>query len=442
MAKTMVFNLDSEIQLAQWRRLYEAEPDLWSGRVGALDTVRQGEPSSQEWFAGVLRTAVLFSPQIVLTDAQLLDGVFFQAFGAAGTLELIGTTLSARPSLQVRTRGLTLEESLRIFATAADGQHLSDVIWSSVLASMPSGTESASRLKALGGRPCARVASAPAGSVAIEISSALEQGLQLRRGALAGLASAWQSWFDAEAAGLVETATMALPNAELFEARMRRHLTPLASRLAPELLEVVLQQANRSRARGAIDSLAIDDQQRKRLHDAYAVAYSLALSESCDADVWLKVRQEAEGEAPGGLSGVGGHLALSGQATSQLGGMTPARFQSFRYEARFAIAAWQAKAEPATTKELAYQVRVASEVGDVASKRRGVLTRAVVVAVLAFVAFVLDLIPELDGRWTVLSLGAALLFGVLPEAVSSWREYRHLGDKDLSSVIELSGRVQ
>lgn len=61
------------------------------------------------------------------------------------------------------------------------------------------------------------------------------------------------------------------------------------------------------------------------------------------------------------------------------------------------------------------------------------------VAVFAAIAFVLDLIPELDGRWTVLSLGAALLVGVLPEAVASWREYRDLGDRNLSSVIELTG---
>ena len=439
MALTMVFNLDSEVQMRQWCLLRGEVPGLWSGTRGALEAVRSGDPSAQRWFAGVLRTAMLFSPQVVLTDAQLLDGVFFTAFTAPGTLELLGMPLADRPVILVRTRAASLEESLRRFATSPDCRHMRVVIWSSVLASLPAETDPGELFTRLEGVSVDGVADAPRGMVAAAVASALEHGLGLGAGGLRGLAQAWQSWFDAEAAGLIETVPMELPDQKLFESRMRRYLTAELAGQPDELLLPLQAQPDRSHARIAIDALDLGDLERQRLHATYADAYSLALSESCGAEVWLKVRQGAdEGVAPqAGLRA--GQLALSGAATAQLGEMTPARFQSFRYEARDAIADWQQKAGRDTTRELAYQVRVASARGNVRSQRRSVLTRALMVTALALIAFLLDLIPELDGRWTVLSLGAALLVGVLPEAVASWREYRTLSDRNLSSVIELTG---
>lgn len=435
----MVFNLDSEVQSRQWIHLHGDIPGLWAQAHGALYTVRGDGRAAQQWFGGVLRTAVLFSQQIVLTDAQLIDGVFFQALTAPGTLELLGMPLAERPGIRVRIRSSNLEESLRAFATGRDGRKLRFVIWSSVLAGLPAGVDAGAAFSRLEGLPADQIADAPSGMVATEVAAALERGLGLEEGALKGLAYAWQSWFDAETAGLVETAPMELPDRDLFEARMRRRLTTATTGLPDELLSRVHRQPDRSHAKVAIDELDIDGAEKRRLHAAYADAYSLALSESCGAEVWLKVRQGTDGDAPGSAGVRAGQLALSGEATVQLGEMTPARFQAFRYEARDAITAWQREAGKETTKELAYQVRVVSEHGDVRSQRKGVITRAVMVAVFATIAFMLDLIPELDGRWTVLSLGAALLVGVLPEAVASWREYRHLGDRNLSSVIELTG---
>ena len=102
MAQTMVFNLDSEVQSRQWIHLHGDIPGLWAQAHGALYTVRGDGRAAQQWFGGVLRTAVLFSQQIVLTDAQLIDGVFFQALTAPGTLELLGMPLAERPGIRVR----------------------------------------------------------------------------------------------------------------------------------------------------------------------------------------------------------------------------------------------------------------------------------------------------------------------------------------------------
>ena len=439
MAQSRVFNLDSEVQLAKWLELHAAAPDFWAGPCGALDTVRGDDRAAQRWFGGVLRTGVLFAQQLILTDAQLLDGVFFQSFTAQGTLELLGMPLSERPALRIYTRAATIEESLRRFATTADGRRLRFVIWSSVLPCLPEGTDPGCAFRALEGRPADRVADAPAGTVAHEIAALLEEGLGLTRGTLRGLAAAWQSWIDADVAGLVETAPLELPDRALFESRMRRHLSSEGVGLPHDTLRPIHEQPDRSHARTAIDDLEVDSEQKRRLHVAYADAYSLALSESCGADVWLKIdAADTDGGDTSGGPLRAGQLALAGAATVQLGDMTPARFQTLRYEARDAIAAWQERADPVATREIAYQVRVASERGDVRSQRQAVRTRALMVAGLALVAFVLDLVPELDGRWTVLSLGAALLVGVLPEAVASWRDYRNLGDGRLSSVIKLT----
>lgn len=87
---SMIVNFDSTEQLRQWkliensaqigRQLTEA---LWLNGENpcACARILNTHPEFVRYFSGILRTAYLYCPKIVLTDVQLFDGYssFFSA---------------------------------------------------------------------------------------------------------------------------------------------------------------------------------------------------------------------------------------------------------------------------------------------------------------------------------------------------------------------------
>lgn len=122
---TMITNFDSTEQSQEWNDLvkqYPAYPsirNLWC----RTDTYRPCERLLNDYtdiathFAGIVRTAYMYCPKIMLTEAQLLDGLFFLALGPTAVNGVLGKSYKDGPAIIVSGRHPTLEDCLVAFTT-------------------------------------------------------------------------------------------------------------------------------------------------------------------------------------------------------------------------------------------------------------------------------------------------------------------------------------
>lgn len=120
---TMVTNFDSTEQKRSWERLLqEAQSqedeqssaqnissatlpsieELWlkNSNTRTCESLLNAHTSFATYFAGIIRTAYLYCPQIMLSDAEVCDGLFFLALGPNTVNSLLGNHIKmARPSL-------------------------------------------------------------------------------------------------------------------------------------------------------------------------------------------------------------------------------------------------------------------------------------------------------------------------------------------------------
>ena len=73
------------------------------------------EPAFATHFAGVARTAFLYCPRILLTDAQLFDGLFFLALGPTTVNGILGKSYKDGPAIVISGRSATMEECFMAF---------------------------------------------------------------------------------------------------------------------------------------------------------------------------------------------------------------------------------------------------------------------------------------------------------------------------------------
>lgn len=121
----MITNFDSTEQSQEWNDLvkqYPAYPsirNLWC----RTDTYRPCERLLNDYtdiathFAGIVRTAYMYCPKIMLTEAQLLDGLFFLALGPTAVNGVLGKSYKDGPAIIVSGRHPTLEDCLVAFTT-------------------------------------------------------------------------------------------------------------------------------------------------------------------------------------------------------------------------------------------------------------------------------------------------------------------------------------
>ena len=121
--RVLIENLDSVMQRKLWddtlrgrvdtsnpALLWNDTPSFWS-----CTSIVHNNPRLVERFGGILRTSFLYCPQILLTDAELFDGIFFLALGPQAINEILGKSLADPPSLIFSGRGNTFEHCLRLF---------------------------------------------------------------------------------------------------------------------------------------------------------------------------------------------------------------------------------------------------------------------------------------------------------------------------------------
>lgn len=121
--RVLIENLDSVMQRKLWDetlqgRVNTSNPAMFWNKTPSPESctaIVHNNPKLVERFAGILRTSFLYCPQILLTDAELFDGIFFLALGPQAINEILGKSLADPPSLIFSGRGDTFEHCLQSF---------------------------------------------------------------------------------------------------------------------------------------------------------------------------------------------------------------------------------------------------------------------------------------------------------------------------------------
>lgn len=129
----MITNFDSTEQKRAWEQLtscQEGIPDapalerLWlrNGAKRPCERLLNERTSIATYFAGIIRTAYMYCPRIMLTDAQLFDGLFFVALGPTTVNGILGKSYKDGPAIVISGRHETLEECLVAFTISTVGE--------------------------------------------------------------------------------------------------------------------------------------------------------------------------------------------------------------------------------------------------------------------------------------------------------------------------------
>lgn len=364
--------------------------DFDSVRQAELWTATGREPALQRWRAA-LRAADLLSQEIVVTDAQLLDGIYFLLLGPDGIAETLGRGRDERIPIRVMARNADLGAA-----------------WHTMRCSngFRSSSEHAAR----------------SGGVAVEI---LEEGRQ--------------AWIDAVAAARLEVTVWA--NDFPFGAVMAAMPDPATSR-CDAVVEELRSITNRSTAIAFIDA-QVHPAERPVVRRWWDEAYAGALARQHGA-AWISL-DPARGEGSASIeprprrntkrlrrvlravgtlfkrtscddSG-GSDLRLDGEMLAILSAAPPAVYGAVRHYARDASREWVDTRSCLALRSLALVVRETTAVPSSWSERRsGAIKRTTLLGGAAVAAAGL----ELTGGPVLVVVVVALLAG-LP-----WSEFTDL----------------
>lgn len=141
---TMVTNFDSTEQKHSWEQLLQEAQnqedelastqsisnttlpsieELWlkNRSTRTCENLLNAHTSFATHFAGIIRTAYLYCPQIMLSDAEVCDGLFFLALGPNTVNSLLGKSYKDGPSIIISGRYDSFEECLFNFTLSTVG---------------------------------------------------------------------------------------------------------------------------------------------------------------------------------------------------------------------------------------------------------------------------------------------------------------------------------
>lgn len=340
--------------------------------VADFDSVRQRELVEQvgpvEAFRRLtaqLRTADLLSEELVVTDAQILDGIFFLLAGPSGIADLLGRSPMEPLPLVVTVRADSLDERLEAMREAADFE------WSA---------EAAARHAEAAGERRAT-------------SEMLDRGRV--------------AWLDAARAGTVMVRSQV--DAQFDVTRFLGKPTPPG--LPAELAAELHRTPSRSTARALIDQSGLSEGAIRDAHRWWQDAYAAALASQHDA-TWLTLSHASGRGAVAVGAGGASSLELNGSMVETLAVVPPAVYSLVAHRAMEASASWSRDRSPAGLRDLAWVVR--ETVAQPSSWRDHYLATARRLAILAGLALVTTIAAFLDvsSKWAAVPLVAALLAGI------------------------------
>lgn len=485
----MLTNFDSEEQLNDWNqvrhqcnsnqkcdqeRIPKVNSKFWSdgpGGVSICERIIQQHPEFLERFAGILRTAFLYSPHVLVTDAELFDGVYFLAFGPDVVLDLLGQTGYEKPFLTVSGRQPTLEQCLLRFTTVPDSQHqlsaeeetvnLLDIgtlrpLEYQILQKTITSEES--QQFALRARAVLNEHAGDHLSIAQRIAYLYAAYCQQdpSDGTCQLLAQRWQEWIDAERKGLIryeQQHSQTESNSGIVR-RFNDAFLPVASENADclrswcsafkaneaeksafrDVLDKISHEPGRSKAFALIRQSALPvgradcnrtmecDQQT--LVDWYQFVYRLAMADYLGCCLMAVQSKPNSYERYAGRTG-GRSFMLSGKVTELLGQMPSVCFVQFCYLSREAIRKWRNCRPNAPDSDqqqhirnIAYCVQKFGSQLDRKQDNSKIIKQFIVTLILASISVICDKIIFSGSMSIILILIAAWFIEVFPELLT------------------------
>lgn len=435
----MVLDLDSVNQCAQWqngwrpRAPQEEDPRRDERLQPALDAVGRMAPHAINWLTGTLRTADLVSETILITDAQLLDGVFFQALGVERVHEILGRSDLDPPTFTILGRAVSLEESLRrLVVGPGDLGHFEYSVFSALGADT---RDLRARLQAVD--PTGVDQAAP-GEVARQAIAAFAEAGAGNDDLRARLLAGWEAWIEAEATGRIGFEQYRTAGAG-FAVVADKWWTPVLNTGPGRDLAAVLREVSkRSDALRAIAESGLPADLEEHVRAWYETVYIDYVATNNEAD-WLDLaggrfsdvtvrRRRSSGKAS---------IPLRGSAPMHLGQMPLATYQQLRYRSREAQAAWRTEPSARAMDRIAYAIENTAAAPDLTRDRRALLTGLSLTLLLSvglvLLTSVLGTIPV--GLWLIPLLTIGLTVAV--ETVKLMGPIRAVRRSTLRSIIHL-----
>lgn len=438
--RLMVFDLDSLNQLDRWSHGFrpgtgrEDDPAAKARAAVRLSAVGSLTPEGLAWFTGVLRTADLLSDTIIVTDAQLLDGIFFQALGVRRVLDLLGRTDVDPPAITVIGRGPSLEESLREIAVAGD--HLSSFRYST-LQSLGVDLAGTTSLDA------SAIADAEPGKVASALAARLGDLTQVAGGRAycTELGRAWSGWIDAELRGLVRYERFDRTRAGSFEEIVAQWSRPDVTDAPRPLVDRLATQPNRSEAIRMLEEASargdLSEGERLQIEGWWELAYADLIATNNQAD-WIDI-------FGGRFDGVrvdrpqtsrARTTVLRGAGPEILGEMPRAQYALFLWSSRSVITRWQGTRGQAETEAVAHAIQYAAKDVDLASERAALRTGLIIALGSVIIGFALSLAGQMPYIGWAIPL-VILAFTLAVEIYKARAPFREVSASNLRSTLYL-----
>lgn len=361
-----------------------------------LDSVAQRESfdtdsNTLDDLPGVLRVGCLLTGHLLLTDAQVLDGVLLMKLGPKRMTDCIGSSFS------IVARAATLEESLQKFFDPGD-ERLRRVELSSLIdCSTEKRIDIGRRISEI---PAERFRLACTSDGVVNACAALLHDVGAPDSSVTFMKNAWTEWIDADRQSRLEIHDAPYGKLDMVSQAERKPLerclnSPQGAKASKAILDAVSQSKTRSEIRAVIESfdLSIDDKNcaREWLDAVYVCSIarhysSMAIELPRSSARRLAQRRSADESK----------LVLNVESVKRLADVRIATFEVIFDKTRDDARAWRLNRKDRHIRHLAAIVE--RDTTPDSLERRGRLWSALRIA---FVATVIQLVAdrEIDTFW-------------------------------------------
>lgn len=442
--KSLVFEFDSVHQRMLWRAHQPASRPHDAASLRRLT----------EQFSGLLRVSDMLTDEILVTDAQLLDGALFLHHGPVGVRKLMARSPAELPGMVVLGRHENLAQCLRLMMLGSNPE-------SGILATFASsalsafGEDAAKLTEALKGRSNQRIRECSVAEIARVVAAELEGALvgnnQVTEpsGVFAELARQWEAWFEAAAANLYEVRPWPAEEFGIDESLAERDLPGDILRLGQEdeALKATLDWLKITKGRSTVMAYLNDPENQlsqravEQLREWWNSAYfdAMARQHNCS---WLRLTADSAEAAIQETGGGTGRkpIQFKGELMKILSAMPPGVYASARYAARTASDRWRTKATQRHSDGLAYAISKFNEPTDREAARTSLVKNVGLIFAAAILGGLAGIFFSSSAGWaTVVGLAVMVL---LATPLAELSELHSMRTTKMKAFINIPGAVR
>jgi hypothetical protein len=344
--------------------------------VAQRDTFDNDPVQARESLTGVLRIGSLLTRTLLLTDAQVLDGVLLQQVGPRGVSQRIGL------GWEIYSRRSTLEESLAAFFDP-EGPTLRYIELSSLLGY--SQKERAEIGKKIASFPSEKFRSmcTEVGTVRAICSVLRESGVDDQN--LENLAQYWESWIDEDRSGGILVRHKPIGRLSMVDQAERKPLSTIIRnpKNVTQILNEVQASATRSEIRAVILELGLSEEETMAAREWLDAVYVCSIATQYGT-IAIEIPRSSVASLNNRRASEEATIRLSKESLDRLSQIRVATFEVICDKAREDVRLWRSTRRKRHIRHIATTIqRDTTSDSDVRRERiRSAIRLAVVAAVV------------------------------------------------------------